>query len=106
MGNSVLGETLTAQTGRRAVDGRFGERIVTDISGAQWVLWDRYQVGTRPFLSSTLGQLWYGVSSLYSSPVSTVLAVRSKCEPDCEAAHQANARFIEMSNVGDHIARY
>jgi hypothetical protein len=52
------------------------------------VLWWTYRIGERDFASGLPAQLWYGLNSLWSQPVSTVAALRAECVPDCDRARQ------------------
>jgi EpsI family protein len=52
------------------------------------LLWWTYQVGTRRFATAAAEQLWYGTVSLWSQPVSSVVALHVECIPDCDAARQ------------------
>ncbi len=104
-GNSVLGDTFKERKPRRAIYDRFGERIAQDMEGNEWVVWDRYQIGSRAFYSATMGQIWYGITSVRAVSPSAVIAVRSKCEPDCETARQTNEEFLRTSRIAERIAR-
>jgi EpsI family protein len=64
-----------------------------DPYGRRALLWWIYRVGSRDFASGGAAQLWYGVSSLWSSPRSSIVALYSECVPDCERARSALRRF-------------
>ena len=61
--------------------------------GARSVLWWTYRIGERDFSRGLPAQLWYGVASLWSAPVSAIVALRADCRPDCAAARIALERF-------------
>ena len=98
-GNSVLGETMNARGPRKPIGEQFGEREMEARDGSRWVVWDRYQVGTRGFYSPTAGQLWYGAASVGTVLPSAALALRSQCAPDCEAARKTNEQFLRDSSI-------
>jgi exosortase/archaeosortase family protein len=54
--------------------------------GANALIWWTYRVGSRDFTNGLRAQLWYGLASLWSDPVSAIVALRSECRPDCEQA--------------------
>jgi exosortase len=66
--------------------GRWREMSVADPSGAESLIWSRYQIGAREFVRPRLSQLWYGVAALAGAPVASLSAVRAVCAPTCEAA--------------------
>jgi exosortase len=91
-GNSLLGSRGTPQLIRdRIVDsptGSWREMLVLDSSGDQWLIWSRYRIGSRNFVRPRLSQLWYGVAALAGDPVSSLSAMRARCEPSCDAARE------------------
>jgi hypothetical protein len=64
-----------------------------DAYGRRAVLWWVYRIGTEDFASGMRSQLWYGLSSLWSSPVSGVVALHAECQPDCDRARITLRRF-------------
>lgn len=98
-GNSVLGETMSARGPRKPIAGEFGEREMEAGDGTRWIVWDRYQVGSRGFYSPTIGQLWYGVASVRTVLPSAALALRSQCVPDCEVARKTNEQFVRETQI-------
>ena len=94
-GTSLLGEGSWSWVGRESLrrapgstesipwterEARMGDRHA--------LLWWTYQVGTRRFATAAAEQLWYGTASLWSQPVSSVVALHTECIPDCDAARQ------------------
>jgi exosortase A len=65
--------------------------------GAQFSLWRGYQVGNRWFAGATRAQFWYAARTLMTlrSPPSRVWLLRTRCEPDCNAAGQRLGQFVE-----------
>jgi exosortase len=78
-----------------------GERgfLTQDIEqeGVQLRLWRGYQIGDRWFAGPTRAQFWYAARTLLTlqSPPSRVWMLRTRCEPDCNAAGQRLGRFVE-----------
>lgn len=52
------------------------------------LLWWTYQVGPRQVATGAAEQFWYGIVSLWSEPVSSIVALHAECVPDCDAARQ------------------
>jgi hypothetical protein len=69
------------------------EAELRSAGGARSVLWWSYRIGDRDFSRGLPAQLWYGVASLWSAPVSAIVALRADCRPDCDAARIALGRF-------------
>jgi len=72
------------------------QRVTAD--GGEALLWIEYRVGDRVFASPTRAQLWYSWRALttLSSLSSSVRALRSPCQPDCEAASSALSDFVSQ----------
>lgn len=90
--NHLLGKssTLQPQT-QRIVDstsGRWIETRVVDSAGARSLIWSRYRVGSHLFVEPRLSQFWYGLAALLDPPLSSLTAMRAKCQPNCRAAHK------------------
>ena len=88
--NRLLGRSsaLRSQT-QHIVDttsGRWIETVVIDSSGARSLIWSRYRVGSRIFVSPRLSQAWYGLAALINPPLSSLTAMRATCQPNCRAA--------------------
>ena len=69
-------------------DGPWRESRVIDPTGARSVLWSRYDIGHRSFVNPRLSQLWYGLAALIHPPLSSLVALRTPCVPDCVTAEQ------------------
>lgn len=93
--NSVLetGTEIASRT-RIEVNGPALELNVTDSAGQQSVLWYAYRIGAMQTHRSIVAQLRYSVASLGTRPVSSIVALRSRCEPDCEAARSTLQEFV------------
>lgn len=91
-GNSVLGE-LSAASG--SVSTAPWRRLhAQDRQGQDWVV--RYaQRIDSDWIESGLGaQLTYGLRSLFAAPVSSIIVLRGRCAPDCDAAEASLDEFI------------
>ncbi|MGE0388377.1 MAG: exosortase A [Gammaproteobacteria bacterium] len=61
--------------------------------GSDALIWWTYRIGSRDFTSGLQAQLWYGLASLWSDPVSAIVALRSECRPDCGQARHVLQDF-------------
>jgi len=66
--------------------GRWRQTRVIDSAGLRSLIWSRYRIGRRVFVDPRLSQLWYGLAALVDSPLSSLTALRTVCEPNCRAA--------------------
>ncbi len=66
--------------------GRWRETSALSSSGTRSLIWSRYRIGHRFFVQPRLSQLWYGIKALIKPPVSSIIALRSVCTPDCSMA--------------------
>ena len=100
--NRLLGKSgdLGRQS-QRIVDsptGRWIETQVSDGAGGRSLIWSRYRVGTHLFVDPRLSQAWYGLAALLDPPLSSLIALRTICQPDCRAARarlSAVARSVQ-----------
>ena len=104
--NSVLGDPASHQALEahdvRISGGDWRELLTVDEADGKAVIWSRYYIGERVFRSGFLSQLWYGVASIGTSPLSSVTALRSACEPGCEAARARLQAFVQGSRNLPH----
>ena len=88
--NSALGETGTYRVIDEQVVRVAGEPWVEtrldDGNGSVALVWTQYRIGTSIFARPHLSQIWYGLTALFSSPVSSVFAIRTTCHDGCERA--------------------
>ncbi len=78
--------------------GTWRDTRVVDSAGVASIIWSQYRIGDRPFLDPRLSQLWYGVQALIRPPVSSLIALRTQCAPDCRAAETRlglAARYVQ-----------
>jgi exosortase A len=109
--NSVLGKgsgagRIVAQS-PMAIRGPATELLVSRANDARAVIWFFYRVGSQQTNSGLSAQLRYGLATLTSSAPAGVVAFRSRCVPDCDAARAAMRELIEAFDwTGlDSIAR-
>jgi len=88
--NDLLGGAKLRSAGSgRIVDssiGRWREALAEDAVGARSLVWWRYRIGDRLFVEPRLSQAWYGLADLTGDPLSSLIALRAICSPDCAAA--------------------
>jgi exosortase A len=88
-GNSLLGQRGLRILEERTVEaagGKWRQMRIAGRDGTESLLWSQYRIGGRRFVAPRVSQLWYGVAAFITQPVSSLLAVRTACEPSCNAA--------------------
>lgn len=84
---------------------RFAAVLLQDAQGEKSLLWYVYKIGTRELTSGLFAQVWYAVTSLAAPTDSSVIAIRARCESDCNAAREHLTRFASSicgtSRFGD-----
>jgi EpsI family protein len=102
-GNTLLGsESRSVPRAERIVEvptGAWREILVIDPDGRRALIWSRYRIGDRIFVHARLAQLWYGVAGLAFRPVSSLMALRAFCVPDCAVAHERLSAAAELEPV-------
>ncbi|MGH8323710.1 MAG: hypothetical protein ACRETD_07935, partial [Steroidobacteraceae bacterium] len=66
--------------------GAWREVTVRDPAGRESIIRWRYRIGGRTFVRPLASQLWYGMTSFTTQPLSSLLALRALCEPGCQDA--------------------
>lgn len=111
-GKELIGyyDSLINTTGEEVIsrshverDGRLTELLVRTTQ-RQALIWYSYKIGTLQTDNDLAAQLWYGIASVASAPVSQVIAMRSECVPDCKRARSRMEDFIASrpSNDTEH----
>jgi hypothetical protein len=90
---------LRAQGIVETAEGVFRESIVADRAGGRFLIWSRYEVAGRTFISALPSQLWFGLAATLSNPPAQLVAVRAVCAPDCEAARHVLQSFISSGSI-------
>lgn len=79
------------------------EAVVQDKSGTAVIRYF-YQVGDSVASRGAIAGLSYGLRSLIGAPLSRVVAMRSACVPDCEAARIALMDFTSAVDLSKRIS--
>ena len=90
---------LRAQGVVETPKGAFRENAVADRDGTRFLIWSRYEVAGRTFISALPSQLWFGLAATVSNPPAQLVAVRAACAPDCEGARRILLTFIESDSI-------
>jgi EpsI family protein len=105
-GSRLLGDgDFPIQSERVASEavGEFREVVFTDGAGARFVIWSVYDINGHHFVVPLQSQLWYGARSIFGSPVSSLLAARTPCEPSCDLARARLGSFL--NTMGSDLLR-
>ena len=94
-GNSLVGGNVSVLAHKR-LDGEQSEMLIEDERGRALIRYG-FKIGEVRTSRTVLAQLWYGVASMWSAPLSQIVAVRSSCEPDCEQARRRLDEFSEAA---------
>lgn len=95
-GNSVLGELAIGEMiSEDVVSGQFAALEFMDAVGVRHLIWQGYFSGQRWFHTPMGAQLWYGVQSLISSPLSGVVALHARCAANCDSERLAMTELIQ-----------
>jgi exosortase A len=95
----LLGEGVVAAGPRR-----FLEMRLQDARGSQSLLWYGYEISGRQMTSGLRAQLDYGWSSLAGPVDSRIIALRTKCDPDCAAGREQLRLF--SASICDNASRF
>ena len=101
-GNSVVGSGEEVVMSRSHIDtmGPAVELVVE--SGRQRaVIWYAYQIGELRTNRDIVAQLVYGLRALFDSPLVKIVALRSECSADCDAARAALRGFCSVVVTGN-----
>ena len=92
--NAPLGERVAPVSRPRvSADGAWLAIEGRDRAGGRWLVFLQYRVGERVFLDTHRAQIFYGITSLWSDPVSSALVLRAPCGASCDAARVSLERF-------------
>jgi len=97
-GSTVTGKRLRVRSEGviHPASGAFRETGVADRSGARSLIWWRYQIAGRDFVSPLASQLWYGINAIVSNPPAALIAYRAACAAggNCEDARRVLREFV------------
>ena len=92
-GNSILGSSaLRILASVRRGELGVNELLLQGPDGRQSLIWYYYEVGPRRLTRGLGVQLAYGAGSLWSSPVSRVIALGTACGTSCQAGDESLGR--------------
>lgn len=99
--NSLVGDSAMRVLSRTSIAprGAATELVVETRAGQKYVLWYFYQVGSLQTNKDVVAQVWYGLSSLLDSPLSSVVAIRGTCRDTCESARSALQSFLDSADL-------
>jgi hypothetical protein len=104
--NKPLGRAkgLRSQSARvvNSPSGRWREVLAADSDGSRSLIWTRYRVGNRLFVEPRASQLWYGLNAIVKPPMSSWMALRTPCLPDCKAARARLSAAAAWLRPGMH----
>jgi exosortase A len=93
-GNSLIGANEGAVvSGNRAAPDAQAQEIVIEHAYQRSLIRYYYRVGNRRTTRGIVAQLWYGLGVLGGATPSSVVAMRVRCEPDCDSAHMLLNEF-------------
>jgi exosortase A len=98
-GNSLTGSdegTVVSYT-RVRVPGPANEMIV-EADQERSVIRYYYRIGERRTDRGIVAQLWYGLSAINTGTASSVIALRTACRPDCDAARALLSEFAASAD--------
>jgi EpsI family protein len=104
--NSIPGSDLMVleQGIETEAGAQFVSLLLSDQMGARSLIWHVYKIGSRTMTSGMRAQLWYGLTSLAGPVDSQLVAIRAKCEPDCDAAREHLRLFV--ASICDTTSRF
>lgn len=90
--NGLLGEDHVLPSASTQIvsspSGRWRETLIIDSNAARSLIWSRYRIGSHLFVHPRRSQLWYGLRAIARPPLSSLIALRTRCVPDCRAAKE------------------
>lgn len=105
-GREILGHENSLMSGMRtlgqqadAAPSPWRASLGRDESGDQWVIVHVQRVDDVWAAPGVQAQLDYGVRSLFDAPLSSIIVLRSRCQPDCSAASASLRRFIAAAEM-------
>jgi EpsI family protein len=102
-GSTVTGKRLKIRSEEviNTPSGAFRETEVADRSGALSLIWWRYEIAGRDFVTPLASQLWYGIEAIASNPPAALIAYRAACgtAKDCEDARGLLREFVASATI-------
>jgi exosortase len=79
--------------------GSFMESQARDPLGTRSLIWSRYEIDGRPFLTGLPSQLWYGIRATTGYPSAALVAARVECAPDCRTARDTLRALADSGSL-------
>jgi EpsI family protein len=102
-GSTVTGKRLKIRSEEviNPASGAFRETEVADRSGARSLIWWRYQIAGRGWVTPLASQLWYGINAIVSNPPAALIAYRAACAAggDCADARRVLREFVASGSI-------
>jgi exosortase A len=96
-GNSLLGQNEGAIVSGSRVDSAGAVReLIVEHSDRRSLIHFHYRVGDRRTARGIAAQLWYGLGTFRGPTASSVVALRTDCVPDCDAARRLLGEFARQ----------
>ena len=87
----------------RAGGSRWREAMVVDRDGKESIILSQYRIGDHSFANPLASQLWYGLMALRDPQPSSLVAVRTLCQPGCDAARGRLQAFVSSLEPTQHL---
>jgi exosortase len=95
--NSLLGDEDVLRVLDESIiesdSGLWRETLISGPAGHRSVVISRYHIGERAFVNPIASQIWYGLTALRHPPISSLVALRTECLPDCEIGRERLRAF-------------
>lgn len=96
-GNSPLGSALSEEGRPRAARNGWIELSAQDSRGQDWLVWYVYRLDEQWYSKPLDLQFAYGLKSLASAPLTSVVALRAPCAGSCETARDLLEQFTAVA---------
>jgi EpsI family protein len=102
-GSTVTGKRLRIRSEEvvHTPSGAFRETEAAARSGARSLIWWRYEIAGRDFVTPLAAQLWYGMNAIVSNPPAALIAYRAACAAggDCAEARRVLREFVASGTI-------
>ena len=92
-GNSLVGEGEGAIVATNVAPNGDARELIVENGDQRELIRYYYQVGQRRTQRNVQAQVWYGLAALRGGAASSVIALRTPCVPDCDAARALLDQF-------------
>jgi EpsI family protein len=102
-GSTVIGKRLRTRSEEviHTARGAFRETEAAERSGARSLIWWRYEIAGRDFVSPLASQLWYGINAIVSNPPAALIAYRAACAAggECTQTRRVLREFVASGTI-------